>query len=139
MVVGRFFFSAAPTAQNSPELRFRFITIFYPTIPGRISGRKPTHVFKTRIVGSDCLNVYVEFCKLNPTLADGPFTFRCGYNVHHFSEEDNHFTKNNTKNTCFLIVSMIKAQMQKNKSNNKFLQEFVSSFRISKKWPTVCN
>ena len=28
MAVGRFFFSAAPTAQNSPELNFRFINFF---------------------------------------------------------------------------------------------------------------
>ena len=28
MAVGRFFFSAAPTAQNSPELYFRFINSF---------------------------------------------------------------------------------------------------------------
>ena len=28
MAVGRFFFSAAPTAQNSPELHFRFINYF---------------------------------------------------------------------------------------------------------------
>ena len=28
MAVGRFFFSAAPTVQNSPELHFRFINSF---------------------------------------------------------------------------------------------------------------
>ena len=28
MAVGRFFFSAAPTAQNSPELHFHFINYF---------------------------------------------------------------------------------------------------------------
>ena len=28
MAVGRFFFSAAPTAQNSPELQFHFINSF---------------------------------------------------------------------------------------------------------------
>ena len=28
MAVGSFFFSAAPTAQNSPELQFRFINSF---------------------------------------------------------------------------------------------------------------
>ena len=28
MAVGSFFFSAAPTAQNSPELHFRFINYF---------------------------------------------------------------------------------------------------------------
>ena len=36
MAVGRFFFSAAPPAQNSPELHFRFIIFFYPTFSARI-------------------------------------------------------------------------------------------------------
>ena len=39
--LGGFFFSAAPTAQNSPELHFCFIKkIFYTTISSRISGYK---------------------------------------------------------------------------------------------------
>ena len=39
MAVGWFLFSASPTAQNSPELHFRFNKLFYSTISGRISGR----------------------------------------------------------------------------------------------------
>ena len=38
MAVGRFFFSSAAPAQNSPELHFRFYKFFYPTISARKSG-----------------------------------------------------------------------------------------------------
>ena len=38
MAVGSFFFSAAPTAQNSPELHFRFIIFFYPIVSAKFSG-----------------------------------------------------------------------------------------------------
>ena len=38
MAVGRFFFSAAPTAKNIPELHLYFIhEFFYPNISGKIS------------------------------------------------------------------------------------------------------
>jgi hypothetical protein len=37
MAFGRFFFSAAPTAQNSPELHFRFINSFIqPSLVGSL-------------------------------------------------------------------------------------------------------
>ena len=37
MAVGSFFFSAAPTAQNSPELHFRFINSFIqPSLVGSL-------------------------------------------------------------------------------------------------------
>ena len=39
MAVGRFFFSAARTAQNSPELHFRFINSFIQSsLVGSLSG-----------------------------------------------------------------------------------------------------
>ena len=42
MAVGSFFFSAAPTAQNSPELHFRFINSFIqPTRVGSLLGVHP--------------------------------------------------------------------------------------------------
>jgi hypothetical protein len=40
MAVGSFYFSAVPTAQNSPKqprTSFPFYKFFYPTISGRIS------------------------------------------------------------------------------------------------------
>ena len=37
MAVGSFFFSAAPTAQNSPEIHFRFINSFIqPSLVGSL-------------------------------------------------------------------------------------------------------
>ena len=49
-----FFFSAAPTAPNSPELQFHFYKFFYPTISGRISG--VNIVDCTKFVWSSMLN-----------------------------------------------------------------------------------
>ena len=42
MAVGSFFFSAAPTAQNSPELHFRFINSFIQ--PSRVGSLVKTFI-----------------------------------------------------------------------------------------------
>ena len=42
---------------------------------------------------------------------DGPFTFRCEYNVHHFSKKNKSFFREQYKKPCSMpIVGMIKAK-----------------------------
>ena len=57
-------------------------------------------------------------------LADGPFTFCCKYNVHHFSKKDKSFYREQYKKTCsMLIVGIIKADIPiwtKSTLDNKF-------------------
>ena len=53
MAVGRFFFSAAPTAQNSPKLHFHFINSFiHQSCVGSLRRSDKIHIIATLILES---------------------------------------------------------------------------------------
>ena len=77
MVVGRFFFSATPTAQNSPELHFRFINYFiqssllWPLITSEQGGN--FHSLQEDLHAENCSEIVKRTCLFNKYLRVGGF------------------------------------------------------------------